>query len=97
MVLEVCPGSNVALGLYPDLARHPWRGLAEAGVRLTLNSDDPPFFSTSLAQEYRTAADIFGLDDTALTSVTKTALQAAFVDEATRDALLARLSPCELL
>ena len=52
-VLEVCPGSNVALGLYPDRAAHPLRRLIEAGVRVTLNSDDPPFFHTTLGDGVR--------------------------------------------
>ena len=53
IVLEVCPGSNLALGLYPDIASHPLKRLVEAGVKVTLGADDPPFFHTSLAAEYR--------------------------------------------
>ena len=51
-VLEVCPGSNIALGLYPDRAAHPLHRLIAAGVRVTLGSDDPPFFHTTLGTEY---------------------------------------------
>jgi adenosine deaminase len=91
IVLEVCPLSNVALGVYPDLARHPFTALSAAGCRVTLNSDDPPHFGTSLEREYETARHAFGLDDRALDAITRTALDAAFVDEATRDRLLARL------
>lgn len=90
-VLEVCPGSNIALGVYPDFDSHPFPRLAEAGVRLTLNSDDPPFFATSLAHEYEIAAEHFGLGERALAEVTRTALQAAFIDDATRQSLLDRL------
>lgn len=46
-VLEICPGSNIALGVFPDFASHPLRHLKEAGVRVTISSDDPPFFHTS--------------------------------------------------
>lgn len=90
-VLEVCPGSNVALKIFDGFENHPWPLLQKAGVRLTLNSDDPPFFATSLEAEYETAARVFGLDDAALKGVTRTALEAAFVDEETRVRLLARL------
>ena len=44
ITLEVCPGSNVALGLYPDWPAHPIARLADAGVRVTVSTDDPPFF-----------------------------------------------------
>lgn len=90
-VLEVCPGSNIALGVFPGYADHPWPSLQAAGVRLTLNSDDPPFFHTSLAAEYDIATRHFGLDEAALRAVTRTALEAAFVDEETRNKLLADL------
>ncbi|MGN6551389.1 MAG: adenosine deaminase [Pararhizobium sp.] len=91
VVLEVCPGSNVALGLFPSFAAHPLAALREAGVRVTLNSDDPPYFATALGAEYRLAKAEMGLDDAALAAMTRTAIEAAFVDEATRRHLLDRL------
>ncbi|MFD1329638.1 adenosine deaminase [Mycoplana ramosa] len=91
VVLEVCPGSNVALGVFPDLAAHPLRRLHEAGVRVTLNSDDPPFFHTSLQREYAVASEVMGFTGAELAAMTRTAIEAAFVDEATRVALLSRL------
>ncbi|MEO0545814.1 MAG: adenosine deaminase [Pseudomonadota bacterium] len=90
MVLETCPASNIALGVYKDANAHPLPALAEAGLRLTLNSDDPPFFHTSLENEYALAASM-GLDEEALLDCTRTALEAAFVDETTRSKLLRRL------
>lgn len=90
-VLEVCPGSNIALKVFPDYASHPLRRFVEAGVRVTLNSDDPPFFHTSLAAEYATASKAMGFSDAEINAMTKTAIEAAFVDEQTRKALLARL------
>lgn len=89
-VLEVCPGSNIALGVFQDFQTHPLRRLKEAGVRVTLNSDDPPFFHTSLAREYQIAADEMRFDRTEIDAMTRTALEAAFVDEATRQNLLTR-------
>ena len=91
VVLEVCPGSNVALGVYPDFASHPLRALHEAGVRVTLNSDDPPFFHTSLAREYEIAATEMSFSEAGLLAMTRTAIEAAFVDEPTRQRLLSRL------
>lgn len=90
-VLEVCPGSNIALKVFPDYASHPLRRFVEAGVRVTLNSDDPPFFHTSLAAEYATASKVMGFSDAEIDAMTRTAIEAAFVDEPTRQALLARL------
>jgi adenosine deaminase len=91
IVLEVCPTSNIATGVFPDLASHPLRRLMEAGVRVTLNSDDPPFWPTTIGREYALARDAFGLDDGALARITRTAIEAAFVDEPTRTRLLARV------
>jgi adenosine deaminase len=90
-VLEVCPGSNIALGVNPDFGHHPLRDLMTAGVRVCLNSDDPPFFRTSLAQEYETAATVMGFSEDEINGMTRTAIEAAFVDEETRSRLLARL------
>ena len=53
--VEVCPTSNVATGAVTSLAAHPLPELVRAGVRITVNSDDPPMFATSLNQEYRVA------------------------------------------
>ena len=91
IVLEVCPGSNVSLAVYDSLENHPFPALRDAGVQVTLNSDDPPFFDTSLGEEYATARKIFGLDEQELLDITRTALKSAFVDEDTRAALLAKL------
>ncbi|WP_043622796.1 adenosine deaminase [Ensifer sp. ZNC0028] len=91
VVLEVCPGSNISLQVFPDFASHPLRALHEAGVRVTLNSDDPPFFHTSLAQEYDIASAVMGFSDGEINGMTRTAIEAAFVDEPTRKLLLARI------
>lgn len=50
--LEVCPTSNLRTGIYPSYSAHPARALFDAGVPLTINSDDPTFFGTTLADEY---------------------------------------------
>ena len=91
VVLEVCPGSNISLSVFPDFESHPLRALYEAGVRVTLNSDDPPFFHTSLAREYEIASTVMGFSDDEILGMTRTAIEAAFVDEPTRQTLLSRL------
>ena len=60
VVLEVCPGSNIALGVYSVLRFHPVNMLRKEGVKITLNSDDPPFFGTTLGKEYSSVAETFG-------------------------------------
>ena len=89
--LEICQTSNVCTGAVPSLAAHPFRRLWDAGLYLTLNSDDPPYFWTSLKREYAIAAEHFAMDDKALAAVTRTAIEAAFVDRKTKTALLAKL------
>ncbi|MEV8749085.1 adenosine deaminase, partial [Mesorhizobium ciceri] len=92
IVLECCPGSNIALKVFDSFADHPFPALQAAGCKVTLNSDDPPYFWTSLKREYDIAAEHFSMNDKALTAVTRTAIEAAFVDRKTKTALLARLN-----
>ncbi|KND20236.1 adenosine deaminase [Pannonibacter phragmitetus] len=91
IVLEVCPGSNAALGLYPVLRFHPVNLLRRAGVRITLNSDDPPFFRTTLGREYSLTAKTFNWTQEDLRVFTRTAIEAAFCDKATKERLLAKV------
>ncbi len=91
VVLEVCPVSNIELKLFAGFDNHPLPALRAAGCKVTLNSDDPPYFWTSLKREYDVAAAHFDMDDKALTALTRTAIEAAYVDRKTRAALLARL------
>jgi adenosine deaminase len=91
-VLEVCPTSNVALGAYPSYAEHPFPVLRAAGVAVTLGSDDPPYWETTIGGEYEVAAREWALDDAALLALTHTAIRAAFIPGSLRDALLDQLS-----
>lgn len=93
IVLELCPGSNIALGLYPDWRSHPIERLRSAGVAITVSTDDPPFFHTALAQEYDLLADAFGWEDAQIRALNLTAARAAFCDEATRQILIKKLEP----
>lgn len=89
--LELSPGSNVATGLYSDRATHPFRALMDAGCVVTLNSDDPPFFATSIGHEYDEAARNYHLSETDLENITRNAILAAFCDEALKEELLAKI------
>ena len=80
--LECCPTSNVVLGIYPSYDEHPLPRLRAAGVRVTLGSDDPPYFGASIGGEYELCRRHFGFTDDNLRSLTRTALDAAFCDEA---------------
>ncbi|MCX7303916.1 MAG: adenosine deaminase [Hyphomicrobiales bacterium] len=91
VVLECCPGSNVALGVFASFADHPFPKLRQAGCKVTLNSDDPPYFWTSLKREYDIAAKHFGMGEEDLSNVTRTAVEAAFVDRKTKAMLLGKL------
>ena len=85
--LEVNPTSNLCLGVYPTYAAHPLRRLWDAGVYLTINSDDPPLFNTTLNQEYRLLIDHFGFDAAMLEQITLNALRASFLPTAQKDTL----------
>ena len=93
IVLEVCPGSNVALGVAASWAAHPIERLREAGVKVTVSTDDPPFFHTSLTREYDMLAESFGWDAEVIRDVNITAAKAAFCDAATQEKLLKQLEP----
>jgi adenosine deaminase len=81
IVLECCPTSNVVLGVYPSYEAHPLPRLANAGVRLTLGSDDPPYFGASIGGEYEIAQARLGFDEDGLKAITATAIDAAFCDD----------------
>ncbi|WP_110032880.1 adenosine deaminase [Hoeflea marina] len=91
VVLELCPGSNVALKVFASMAEHPFDLLLRQGVKVTLNSDDPPHFQSSIGREYDAAAKTWGYDARQLIGITRTAVMAAFVDEPTREKLLGQL------
>ncbi|CUH29052.1 Adenine deaminase [Jannaschia seosinensis] len=91
IVLEVNPGSNVALGVYADIASHPIETLRERGVKVTVSTDDPPFFHTDMDAEYAALARAFAWDDATFREINRNAAEAAFCDAATRRMLLDRL------
>lgn len=91
IVLEVNPGSNIALGVFPDLASHAIAPLGAAGVPITISTDDPPYFHTDMVKEYRELAATFGWGSRDFLAMNHAALDAAFVDAETRASLKSKL------
>jgi adenosine deaminase len=91
VVLECCPTSNVVLGVYPTYEAHPLPTLRAAGVRVTLGSDDPPYFGATIEGEYAICAARMGFTDDDLREITGTAIDAAFCDEDLKARLRSRV------
>jgi adenosine deaminase len=87
--LEICPLSNLATGVYPDLASHPFPALRAAGVVVTLHSDDPAMFGGWISDVYAAAKEAWGLTDDDLADLARTAVRVSFADDRTKTALLA--------
>ncbi len=85
--LEVCPTSNVRLGVAASIAQHPIQKLLDAGIYVTLNSDDPPMFNTTLTDEYLACADAFGWDAILCEKLALNALRASFLPRARKTAM----------
>ena len=91
IALEICPSSNIKLGLFQDFHSHPFPKLLEAGIKVSLNSDDPPFMNTNLAKEYALTQQAYNYSDQEMTSITAMAIECAFVDQETKKELQAKL------
>jgi aminodeoxyfutalosine deaminase len=78
IALEVCPSSNIATRAVASLDVHPLRDFVAAGVPVTINSDDPPMFSTSLNREYEIAAELLGLDEAGVAALAVAAVDHSF-------------------
>ncbi|MFC9232236.1 adenosine deaminase [Streptomyces decoyicus] len=89
--LEVCPTSNIATRAVRSLEEHPLKEMADAGVLVTINSDDPPMFGTDLNTEYGVAARLLGLDATGLAALAKNAVEASFMDAPAKARLSAEI------
>ncbi len=87
VVFEVCPGSNVALKLYDNLMLHPIEKMRKMGAHITVSTDDPPYFHTTMTQEYEALHKTFGWDVDIFDQITQTAIDAAFCTSATKQRL----------
>lgn len=90
--LDVCPTSNVRLGVARSIAAHPVEPLRRAGVRVSLNTDDPLLFGTSVAAEYATCAQAFGWDRATAAQVARTSIESSFAAPERRAELLGALA-----
>jgi aminodeoxyfutalosine deaminase len=91
IALEVCPTSNVRTRSVRSLAEHPLPVLVAAGVPVTINSDDPPMFSTTLNNEYLIAAELLGLDKAGVADLARATVEASFLDGPGKQTLLAEI------
>jgi adenosine deaminase len=91
IALEVCPTSNARTRSVPSLAEHPLPALVAAGVPVTINSDDPPMFSTTLNREYQVAADLLGLNEHGVADLARQAVRHSFLDTPGKSALRAEI------
>jgi adenosine deaminase len=91
IVLEVCPGSNVVLGAVSGWEAHPIDILRKNGVKVTVSTDDPPFFGSTMTYEFEMLARTFGWDETVFQDLNKTAIDAAFCDAQTKAEIRNRL------
>ncbi len=82
--IEVCPSSNVALGLVGSFAAHPLPELRAAGLIVTINTDIPAIVGTALAEEYRRVREAFGYDDRVVAGFARAAVSASFAPGPTK-------------
>ncbi|MEI8411791.1 MULTISPECIES: adenosine deaminase [unclassified Kribbella] len=89
--LEVSPTSNIATRAVASYDVHPLRAMVEAGLVVTINSDDPPMFGTDLTNEYAVAAELLELDEAGVGELAKTAVQVSFAEDSVKTALVAEI------
>lgn len=91
IALELCPSSNIKLGIYQNIHEHPLPKFMDKGIKISINSDDPPFMSTDLNREYEIVQKAFGYDDAQMNAITKMAIECAFVDDDCKEELFSRI------
>ncbi|RMF01799.1 MAG: adenosine deaminase, partial [Chloroflexi bacterium] len=87
--LEINPTSNICLGVYRRLAQHPLPHLDKMGLCVTVNSDDPPLFNTSLNREYQLLPDEFGYQQADVVRIARTAFEVCGAEAPVKNRLLA--------
>jgi adenosine deaminase len=87
--LEICPTSNIKLGVYSNYGQHPLRKLWDQGLLITINSDDPPMFDTDLVREYQILVDYFNFSIGELEQVSLNALRSSFLEQAQKEQMIA--------
>ncbi len=89
--LEICPGSNLALSLFPNWESHPLLIIMKKGISISLNSDDPPFFNTTVGQEYQNSAKNLNLNIEDLKQISLMAMEASFADIKIKSRLIEKI------
>jgi adenosine deaminase len=89
--LTVCPLSNVALKVVDELSEHPLPAMIDAGLVVSLHSDDPAYFGGYVADNYRRVQQALGFDEPTMTALARNSIVASFLDEARKQALLSEL------
>ena len=87
--LDICPTSNIMLGVYPDLASHPLPQILDAGILCTVNADDPILFSATLLGEYEVCRDAFAFDDERMAAIARTSIEFSSASAVTKATALA--------
>ncbi|MEH1094416.1 adenosine deaminase [Micromonospora sp. CPCC 205739] len=91
IALEVCPTSNIRTRAVAHLDEHPLRRLVDAGVLVTINSDDPPMFGTTLNDEYAVAARLLDLDADGVAALARDAVTASFLEPGEKSRISAEI------
>jgi adenosine deaminase len=91
VTLEVCPGSNVALGVYAEAGDVPLRQLMEAGAQIALGADDPLLFGSRLNAQYDTARAVHGLSDAELAELARGSVRGSRAPTPARNQMLANI------
>jgi adenosine deaminase len=81
ITLTMCPLSNLALGVVPSLEQHPLASLLRAGVRVTVNSDDPPYFGGYINENFAAVRDSLGLTEAELTMLARNSFLGSFDED----------------
>jgi aminodeoxyfutalosine deaminase len=91
IALEVCPSSNIATRAVATLEEHPLRTFVEAGVPVSIASDDPPMFNTTLNREYEIAAELLDLDRDGIADLARTSVEVSFAPEDVKARILGEI------
>ncbi len=91
ILLEICPGSNIALGLYPSIEDHPIKFLLNKNIPISISTDDPPFFATSLSKEYEDLHNVFGWEVEIFSEINRKSLEFAFCEAKLKEKLIQQL------